>query len=231
MKKFLLFVLLLWSFSSQAADFPPAFTAKYTLYAAGITIGEGTRRLSQRDDHWVFESSSRTTGWAAKLRDDKMTESTQFTVAADQVRPLEYQFQQISSKKQKHVHIHFDWIAKRAKNIADSPWEVALSDDTLDSLLYQVVIMRDLQQGQRDLHYQVVDRGKVKNYVPEFQGEEQISTGVGQLNTLRYRYDSPDGKRYTTLWCAPKLHYLVVQVEHNENGLLIKTVLNSVSGL
>lgn len=231
MKQFILLLLLLWSFSSSAADFPPPFTAKYTLYAAGITIGEGTRQLSQRDEDWVFESRSQTTGWAAQLRDDKIFESTRFTVAASQVRPLEYQFQQINSKKQKHVHIHFDWLTKIAKNVVDSPWEVVLNDDTLDSLLYQVVIMRDLQQGKRDLHYQVVDRGKIKAYLPEFQGEEQISTGVGKLNTLRYRYNSPDGKRQTTLWCAPKLHYLVVQVEHNENGLLIKTVLNGVSGL
>jgi len=106
-----------------------------------------------------------------------------------------------------------------------------LVDDTLDSLLYQVVIMRDLQQGKRDLSYQIADRAKIKTYAAEFQGEDVITTGVGKLTTLRYRYDSTDGKRHTTLWCAPKLHYLVVQVEHDEKGLVIKTVLDSVTGL
>ncbi|MEZ5671654.1 MAG: DUF3108 domain-containing protein [Thiotrichaceae bacterium] len=109
--------------------------------------------------------------------------------------------------------------------------EVALLDDTLDSLLYQVVIMGDLQQGKRDLSYRIADRAKIKTYTAEFQSEETINTGMGKLNTLRYRYDSPDGKRHTTLWCAPQLHYLVVQVEHEEKGLLIKTVLDKVTGL
>lgn len=231
MKKFILWSLLLWSVTGWASDFPPPFTAKYTLYAAGLTVGEGTRQLSQQGEYWIFESRSQTTGWAARLRDDKIIESTRFTVAAAQVRPLVYQYQQINSKKQKYVHIQFDWYAKIAKNVADSPWEVAITDDTLDSLLYQVVIMQDLQRGQRELRYQVADRGKIKVYAPEFQGEELISTGMGKLKTLRYRYNSPDGKRHTTLWCAPQLHYLVVQVEHDENGLLIKTVLNSVNGL
>lgn len=231
MKKFILWSLLLWSVTGWAGDFPPPFTAKYTLYAAGLTVGEGTRQLSQQGEHWVFESHSQTTGWAARLRDDKIIESSQFTVEAAQVRPLVYEYRQINSKKQKHVHIQFDWNAKIAKNVADSPWEIAITDTTLDSLLYQVVIMQDLQQGQRELRYQVADRGKIKVYAPEFQGEEYINTGIGQLKTLRYRYHSPDGKRHTTLWCAPQLHYLVVQVEHDENGLLIKTVLNSVNGL
>jgi Protein of unknown function (DUF3108) len=231
MRKFIMLCLLFCSMTTGATDFVPPFTAKYTLYTAGLPIGEGTRRLFVKNDHWVFESQSHTTGILAAVRDDQIAELTEFTVNATQVRPLNYEFHQTGSKKQKHVRITFDWKARIAKNIADAPWEVALVDDTLDSLLYQVVIMRDLQQGKRDLSYQIADRAKIKTYAAEFQGEDVITTGVGKLTTLRYRYDSTDGKRHTTLWCAPKLHYLVVQVEHDEKGLVIKTVLDSVTGL
>ncbi len=231
MHKFIMLCLLFCSMTTWATDFVPPFTAKYTLYTAGLPIGEGTRRLSVKDDHWLFESQSHTTGVLAAVRDDQIAELTEFTVNATEVRPLNYEFHQTGSKKQKHVHIIFDWKARIAKNIADAPWEVALVDDTLDSLLYQVVIMRDLQQGKRNLSYQIADRAKIKTYAAEFQGEEVVTTGVGKLTALRYRYDSPDGKRHTTLWCAPKLHYLVVQVAHDEKGLVIKTVLDSVTGL
>lgn len=232
MYKFIMLGLLFCSMTTWATpDFPPPFTAKYTLYVAGLPIGEGTRRLFAQNDHWVFESKSHTLGVLAAIRDDKIEELTEFVVTATQIRPLNYEFHQTGSKKQKHVHIKFDWDARVAKNIADSPWEVELLDDTLDSLLYQVVIMGDLQQGKRDLSYHIADRAKIKTYTAEFQSEETINTGMGKLNTLRYRYDSSDGKRHTTLWCAPQLHYLVVQVEHDEKGLLIKTVLDKVTGL
>lgn len=232
MYKFIMLGLWFCSVAVWATpDFPPPFTAKYTLYAAGLPIGEGTRRLFAKGDHWVFESNSHTAGVLATIRDDKIQEFSEFMVTATEVRPLNYEFHQTGSKKQKHLHIVFDWEARVAKNIADSPWEVALLDDTLDSLLYQAVIMRDLQNGQRKLTYHIADRAKIKTYTAEFQAEESITTGVGKLNTLRYRYDSPDGKRHTTLWCAPQLHYLVVQVEYDEKGLLIKTVLDHVTGL
>jgi|JFJP01.1.fsa_nt_gi hypothetical protein len=232
MHKFIMLCLLFCSVTTWAkSDFVPPFVANYTLYTAGLQIGKGTRRLFTEGERWIFESKSHTTGVLAAVRDDKIEELTEFTAIATKVRPLNYEFHQIGSKKQKHVHIKFDWNARVAKNIADSPWEVELLDDTLDSLLYQVVIMRDLQQGKRELAYRIADRAKIKTYAAEFQGEDVVTTGIGKLETVRYRYDSPDGKRHTTLWCAPKLHYLVVQVEHDEKGLLIKTVLDSVTGL
>ncbi|MEZ5671653.1 MAG: hypothetical protein R3E08_04405 [Thiotrichaceae bacterium] len=52
---------------------------------------------------------------------DKIEESTEFVVTATQVRPLNYEFHQTGSKN-KNMHIKFDWNARVAKNIADSPW-------------------------------------------------------------------------------------------------------------
>ncbi len=56
---------------------------------------------------------------------------------------------------------------------------------------------------------------------------------MGELETLKYqRISTSNKKRRTTLWCAPSLHYLPVQVEHIEaNGDVFSMVLQSVEGL
>ncbi|EIJ43027.1 Protein of unknown function (DUF3108) [Beggiatoa alba B18LD] len=218
-----------------AADnhFPPNFTANYTVYAKGITVGEGTRRLSRlADGRYYFEAQSHTVGVAALFRDDTLEEKSIFELIDNQARPLEYVYNQSSSRKPKFVHIKFDWANHLAKNIApDKPWEIPIENGTVDMMLYQVILMQELQAGKRDLQYRIVDKGEVKTYIPRYLGDEQIDTGIGKLQTLKYERISENGKRKTTIWAAPKLHYLPVRVEHEERGDTFSLVLDTVEGL
>ena len=236
MKKVLTALLLfLGSHYLAVADdyFPPPFSAQYKLYARGFAIGEGTRRLYQQPDgKMVYEAKTLTTGVLALFRDDKIEERSLFSLTpAGKIQPLEYSLDHTGSKKQKHVHITFDWPLKKAKNTADSPWELTIPEGTLDDQLYQIALMQDLQQGKRELSYTVADDGKIKVYRPTFVSEEKVRTDLGEFNTLKYERVSSDKKRRTTLWCAPVLHYLPVQVEHLEKGDTVRMVLQSLEGL
>ncbi len=110
---------------------------------------------------------------------------------------------------------------------------LVLETETFDKLLYQIVLMQELKQGQRQLRYKVVDKDKINIYQPQLLGNELIQTAIGELEALKYERVSADKSRRTTLWCAPRLHYLPVRVDHQEreNDPILSMVLQTVEGL
>jgi len=218
-------------FISQVNALEP-FSAHYTLYFKGVEIGKGVRRLSKKADHYLFESQAHSTGFAAMLYKAKILETSTFKWLDKQFIPLNYRYDYQTKKRTKQMDITFDWHKKQAENhSASQPWQVGIKEGVSDKLLYQLQVMQDLAVGKRDLSYVVADKGKLKSYQPAFLGEEKVKTGVGELNTLKYRYVSENKKRSTTLWCAPKFQYLPVRVEHIEKGDSLEMRLQQVEGL
>ncbi|MCK4587906.1 MAG: DUF3108 domain-containing protein, partial [Gammaproteobacteria bacterium] len=76
----------------------------------------------------------------------------------------------------------------------------------------------------------VADGGKLKSYDAVIQKTETIETPAGEFETIRVNRD--DGKRVTTLWCAPDLNYLPVRIEHYKKGdTKVNAYLVKVKGL
>ncbi|MFK5970349.1 MAG: DUF3108 domain-containing protein [Candidatus Marithrix sp.] len=228
----IIIILLVLSSNLWAEDnFPPPFTAEYSLYAKGIPVGKGTRTLSVgKDGKFEFESVAKTTGLAALFKDISIKERSIFIKEDDKIRPLEYIYYQ-TGKKSRLTIVLFDWLRNMATNkFKGQTHSIKLEENTLDRLLYQVVLMQELQQGKRKLQYKVANKGKISIYTPKFLGKESIDTGMGTFETLKYERVS--NKRRTTLWCAAKLHYLPVQVEHIEkDGDVFSMSLQWVKGL
>ncbi len=109
-------------------------------------------------------------------------------------------------------------------------WEVPLEEGTVDKLLYQLVIMKTLQQGKQDFSFKIADNGKIKVYTPTYLGKESIETSLGVLETVKYERIASDKERSTALWLAPSLHYLPIQIEHDEKGDLFTLLLKSIDG-
>ncbi len=234
--KFLL-ISLLWLSSGllhAVEDFPPPFTAHYKLYYGNIPAGEGTRTLKQQENgQWVVESTAKATGLALLLRNSEVTERSIFNRKDNTVQPIEYIYQQ-TGKKPRSQHIIFDWVKRTAVNhFEDKTVTFALETATLDKLLYQIVLMQQLKQGQRQFQYQVIDKDKLNIYQPQWLGNEVVKTGLGELDTLKYQRVSTNKGRRTTLWCAPSLHYLPVRVDHQEHegDSVLSMVLQAVEGL
>ncbi len=243
MRQVFIGLFLLWSTTLYGADFfpppadffPPPFTAKYKLYAKGFSAGEGTRTLGfRRDGKLQFESFAKTTGFLSWFKKIELTERTVFTREGGKIRPVEYTYRQTGSKA-RTSKVSFDWVKKEAKNTFKGQTEYVklLKEGILDKLLYQVVLMQELKEGKRQLKYKVVDKGKISVYAPKFIGKADVDTGMGKLETLKYQQvSSSKKKRRTTLWCAPSLHYLPVQIEHvDTSGDVFRMVLQSLVGL
>lgn len=235
MKKVFIGLFLLWNCALYAADdFPPPFTAQYRVYADGLPVGKGTRTLSVRQDGKLqFESVAKTTGLVSLFKKIRLEERTVFTQEDGKIRSFEYSYRQTGSKD-RFSSVFFDWLQGVAKNTFKGKTKaIPLEEGTLDKLLYQVVVMQELKQGKRQLEYKIANKGKISVYIPTLLGKVRIKTGLGELETLKYqRVSTSNKKRRTTLWCAPSLHYLPVQVEHVEaNGDVFSMVLQSVEGL
>jgi hypothetical protein len=222
--------------ASAHAEFPPPpFTAVYSLTQDGVELGETRRTLrSDGTNGYVFESVSQTTGLVALLRDEKVLERSQWTLDGTKVLPQRYRYERSGGAKRRLVELRFDWAHARVRNVVDrQPWSMSLPAGTLDKLLYQLVLMHDLQQGKTELNYAVADGGKVKSYRFVVAGSEIIQTDLGKLRALRLQISKDDKERSNTrLWCAERLAYLPVRIEQDDgDGGSLKMVLHSVTGL
>lgn len=231
--KTLFFILLSITYINSvfASELPPPFTAQYSLYAEGLPIGEGTRRLvHEKEGKFRLESTSHTTGLTALFRDDRIAENSVFTLKNGKVQPLEYHYRHESSKREKFEDIQFHWQRKKATyKDKEKTVILTLEDEVFDKLLYQLILMQDLQQGKQEFTYKIISKGKIKSYTLDFKGKELINTGLGQMEALKYERNSTN--RNTVIWCAPRLQFLPIRVDHVEKGSTMSMILESVQGL
>ncbi|MCV6638909.1 DUF3108 domain-containing protein [Candidatus Albibeggiatoa sp. nov. NOAA] len=233
MRMFLVFVLLFCAQTTIASEFLTPFTATYHVYAKGLHIGTGVRRLELLDNQeYMFRSESETTGLFSLFRKDKIVESSRFTVTNQQIQPLEYNYHHTGGKKERHQIILFHWDENIAIGIKqDEPWEIPLTLDVLDKMSYQLAVMQALKQENYTLSYKIADSGKIKQYDPRLAGNEILQTQLGDVEAVKFERISPNGERRTTLWCAPQFQFLPIKVEHDEKGDVLRFELISIEGL
>jgi hypothetical protein len=80
------------------------------------------------------------------------------------------------------------------------------------------MVMGDLKRGQVPDRYSLVDKTQIKTYQIRNQGEETLSTPLGQLRTVRINQYTPGKTRMTTFWVAPDLQYLLVRISQEKDG-------------
>jgi len=212
----------------------PTFQAEYALYIKGIKVAEMERRFSRSGDgHYLYSSDTRTTGLFSLIRDDRITEESRGSLNRDTLKPLHYQYSHTGSDKHRKVSIRFDWDNKEVINqVNGSAWKMDLRPGVVDKLLYQYIIMQDLESGKRHLRYLIADGGHTKTYRFEPVGEEVIDTPLGKLHTLKLSRHKPNSRRETMLWCAEGLHFLPVKVKNIEDdGKVTVAIVQSLQGL
>lgn len=216
-----------------AAAFPAQFSANYTVSLNGQEMGVMARTVSrQGPGGYLFRSELKATHGLYALLRVKVVEESRWRLAGGQVQPIEYHSAQTGPKRREST-ARFDWerMLVHVTHKKQST-ELKATSGMLDKLLYQLVLMRDLQSGRSPIHYTVVDGNKIRNYPVEIMGEEDIETPLGTLQTLKVRYRKPGSERSTTLWCAKSLGYLPVRLDHFEKeGERTSALIQSVNGL
>ena len=97
------------------------------------------------------------------------------------------------------------------------------NDPILDRLSVTLAIMKQLRTGFDQAQLQVFDNGRIKTMVFDRLGEDELSTKLGQVNTIKVRSYNRDGsrRRVTTTWFAPEYDYVPVRIEQHKEGKLV----------
>lgn len=213
---------------------PASFQAEFLLYTKGMKVARMEREYSQSPDgEYLYRSETQTTGLISLFRNDLILEETKWMLEGGILKPVHYSYSHTRTKKERQVTIDFNWKKGQITNsINGESWNMPVEPGTLDKLLYQLAIMRDLKEGKSPISYTIADGGKIKTYNFELLGEEMLETPLGELHTLKLSRNKPNSRRETTLWCALELDYLPVRVENIESdGRKTIAVIHSYKGV
>lgn len=233
MAKLLAFCLLFVIHSLVYAQEIPDFSANYLVRLNGIQAGELKRAL-KTDSSGLrhFTSSTQAKGVFAFFKPDIIEELSIWSLDKNQVKPQFYRYQRMGGKKEKTLEMAFNWQNMQV-NIDDKkhPWQLKIEPNTLDKLVYQISLMKDLSPNIEELNYRIADGGKLKNYQIRVIGKETITTPLGEIDTIKLtRHRNKDEDRETTLWCSPALDYMPVKLEHIEDETTFTAVIRQLKG-
>ncbi len=232
-------LLALWLGAVTAVSagpvFPTPFKAEYSLHSKGFEVAHITRLFRPLPDGtYIYESNSHTVGVLSLFRDDRIVERSHWQPTDSGFQPLHYTYRHTGSKKNRDVKIDFDWKnSKVSMWVNDDHWQMTLEPGTLDKMVYQLAVMRDLQRGLETFHYRIADGGKMKSYNFEAFKQEPVQTPYGDFdNALKVERFRDDRERETIFWCVPQLDYLPVKVVNIEpDGLKTTAVLKQYAAL
>lgn len=216
---------LLSSASTLEQDtFLKPYSAVYsTVWKKGISLKiEGKQTLSKKEnDQWQFV-------FTADSMIASLDETSTFHVIDNQIVPLKYQYQSKVLGKKRSATLTFNWDKNLVRNdVKDKPWDLSIPPKTLDKLSIQLQVRQDLKLGVSELDYLVADGGHIKNWRLERDKLETIKTKIGELSTVKVTRVDKKGK-VTSFWFAPKLDYLLVKLEHKEDGESYRLDVESV---
>lgn len=219
---------------SAGPVFPAPFEAEYSLYSKGLKVAHIKRVFrSLEDGSYIYESRSHPVGLLAMFRDDRIVERSHWQQSENGFRPIKYIYKHSGSKKNRDVKIDFDWDKSKVRmQVNDNHWQMDLETGTLDKMLYQLAVMRDLKHGREKFSYRIADGGKMKSYNFEALEHESVETPHGNFEALKVERFRDDRERETIFWCVQELDYLPVKVINIEpDGLQTMALLESYTSL
>lgn len=209
------------------------FTATYQLLRGDLPVAEVQRVLKKLPDGRLqYESTSRSIGLAAMFVKDVISEESVWRFGpVGQIQPLDYHYARIGGKRERRVSVSFDWQSGLIHSQVDSETtRLSIPKRPQDKLLYQLALMFDLRAGATSFEYDVADDGEIKTYTFNKIGEKEIATKLGALHAIGLQWARSN--RTTTVWCAPTLQFLPVQISQSEkSGEMLDLILTNVNGL
>ena len=215
---------------AQPTALPDAFKANYSVARGGLTLGNLHASLSYSGNKYQYQKYTKATGVAALLTGIKITENTRGKLSGLHVMPENYLFNQSRRSKSRIDKVNISG-RKAVGSYKNQPYNLTIPLGTQDRASLELVLARDIAQNKARLSYNVIERGKVKQYNFRKMGNEQIKTPAGTFNTIKVQVVRENKKRETVFWLAKNLDFLPVKVRHVEKGDVITTVIKNYKKL
>jgi hypothetical protein len=199
----------------------PAFSAKYTILHKGKAVGEATRKLSYLDNDLAKYSYHTSIEWL--IFSDIREETSIVKLKGNKVIPTSYEFKREGTGSDKHYKWRYDIKNNNAVDeLKERTKTIKFPKNIQDSLSYHLQHRFNMITNPAQAHfvYPVIkSSGSMKNYVYEYDGEEELMLPYGLIKTIRLKREVIEKKRVTYAWFAPELDYLLVKLHQIKGGV------------
>ena len=204
--------------ATAAADELKPFEASYIWIWHGMTVALSTLNLERRDDDtWVYRSKSEPRGIGHFVSARPRMESVMRVTDAG-VQPISYRADDGTSSTKRDADVQFDWDHGRVTGVyEDTKVDMPLTPGIQDDLSVQIALMVELLKGRTPEELSLLDKNSVREYRYVREGEETLSTPLGDVRTIVYRSQKGGSPRVTRYWCAPARGYIPMRVEQKRN--------------
>jgi len=198
----------------------PAFKANYTLLHKGDPVGKAVRELSYQEDGKATYHYHTDIKWL--IFSDKRSETSQVIVDNNQVIPQHYVYSREGTGRDKNYEWQYDIANKKAKDLKkERQITLDITEGLQDKLSYHLQHRLNLIENpeQKRFSYPVISTsGSIKDYVYQYDGEEELMLPYGLVKTIRLKREVTAKKRITYAWFAPELNYLLVKLYQVKAG-------------
>lgn len=200
------------------------YIARYKLFRSGTEHGTAERELSALDSLYRLSYKS-SIKWL--IFSDKRSESSEFKIEDQQVKPYSYTMERSGTGPDRHYKVTFDREQqllvtgkKKRKNKKNSAEQPDWDENWLDPISYQQQLYLDLKQGKKTFDYFFINRkGLQREYKFKVAGEELLTLPYGNIKAIKVErvYDE-NSERQTFAWFAPELDYTLVRIWKAKSG-------------
>lgn len=218
---FSLALLLLPASPAVSGALDDGFAATYQLKRNSLTMGLTYRQLSPQPDNTLrFASNTVAKGLFALLFSGSVREESVIQRDGEFIRPQSYLYNQQWRHKKRRYTLIFDWANKELHSqYKNKQGRYPLPDEAQDLLSFQLAIMLGLQQGRREISFDIAGRKRPNHYLLKRAGKQTMKTALGVLEVVKLEQAPTDtaqnGVRFT-FWCAEKLDFLPVRIKRIE---------------
>jgi len=197
------------------------FTAKYNLIRSSDIVGTAIRKLEYLTNEQAKYSYKTDIEWL--IFSDIRQETSIVKLDLHKVTPMQYNFQREGTGRDKSYAWQYNIADNTARNLKDkTELNIDFPINIQDKLSYHLQNRLNLIQHpeQKLFVYPVISHsGKIKNYVYQYDGEDDLMLPYGLVKTIRLKREVIEKKKVTYAWFAPELNYLLVKIQQIKSGV------------
>jgi len=225
-------LLLLASFQSLASTHFPLPVNHHSIYSVskyGTEVGEIENHFEVRDDQIKYTSKAITTGVTAFFFSEVITENSilNWTDNDSQQAPRQLSYTlKHTQKKRKDQKIFFDWREDNSVKISSTyknrSTEILASENVWSRQLIPILMSSDLLKNKNITNHSflIVNKGKLKNYTYNLEGQELITLNEKAINCLKFKIKKHNSDRVSYAWLSKEHSYLPVMIDQYKGDKL-----------
>lgn len=196
------------------------FSAQYTVLHKSDPVGSATRQLTYQADGSINYHYKTNVEWL--IFSQTRSETSILTIDKNKVTPQHYIYTREGTGRDKRYEWRYNSTTGKAQDIERKrDHQVDFSNNLQDKLSYHLQHRLNLMIDANKTRYiypVINTSGSIKDYVYEYDGEEELILPYGLIKTIRFKREVKEKERVTYAWFAPELDYLLVKLYQIKAG-------------